>query len=161
MSNKEWGNATWALFHTLAQQIKEDEFIKERARLITFVKRTCAHLPCPVCAADASNIMSRAYDHLIETKDDFIEFLRQFHNIVNTKLNKPAMSAEEVTAKYTRARLDLILQNFFNILTISYGNMKMLVHSYQRQAFIREQKVYLDSLLTKCVGNNLNNSTGD
>ncbi len=61
------------------------------------------------------------------------------------------MSAEEVTAKYTKARLDLILQNFFNILTVSYGNMKMLIHSYQRQNFIRDQKSYLDSLLSKCV----------
>ena len=34
MSNKEWGSATWILFHTLAQQIKEDEFIKELMELM-------------------------------------------------------------------------------------------------------------------------------
>ena len=151
MSTKEWGNATWILFHTLAQQIKEDEFIKEKPRLIRFVQSTCAHLPCPVCAADASGIIGRAYIDKIKTKDDFIEFLRQFHNIVNTKLHKPAMSAEEVSSKYKKARLDLVIQNFFNILTVSYGNMKMLIHSYQRQNFIRSQKDYLDSLLSKCV----------
>ena len=151
MSNKEWGSATWILFHTLAQQIKEDEFIKEKDRLIKFVKSTCLHLPCPVCAGDASKIISRAYTNQIETKDDFIEFLRQFHNIVNTKLNKPSMSAEEVASKYKGARLDLAIKNFFNVLTVSYGNMKMLIHSYQRQHFFRTQRDYLNSLLPKCV----------
>ena len=151
MSNKEWGNATWILFHTLAQQIREDEFIKEKDRLIRFIQNTCAHLPCPVCAAHASSVVSRAYINQIKTKEDFIEFLRQFHNIVNTKLNKPAMSAEEVSSKYKRARFDLVIRNFFNTLTVSYGNMKMLIHSYQRQHFIRSQKSYLDSLLSKCT----------
>jgi hypothetical protein len=151
MSNKEWGNATWILFHTLAQQIREDEFIKERTRLINFIRETCAHLPCPKCAADATRIMSRAYIDRIETKDDLIEFLRQFHNIVNTKLNKPAMSAEEVETKYKRAKTHMVVKNFFNILSISYGNMKMLIHSYQRQNFIRSQQDYLNNLQTKCI----------
>jgi hypothetical protein len=151
MSNKAWGNATWILFHTLAQQIKEDEFIKEKSRLINFVKRTCTHLPCPKCAADATRIVSRAYVDRIETKDDFIEFLRQFHNIVNTKLQKPALSAEEVELKYKRAKIHLVIQNFFSILSVSYGNMKMLIHSYQRQQFIRSQQEYLNNLLTKCI----------
>ncbi len=150
MSTKEWGNATWFLFHTLAQQIREEEFSNEKSRLIRFVQNTCSHLPCPVCAADASHIISRAYVDKIKTKDDFIEFLRQFHNIVNTKLDKPAMSAEEVNTKYKKARLDLVIKNFFNLLTVSYGNMKMLIHSYQRQNFIRTQKDYLNSLIPKC-----------
>ena len=151
MSSKEWGTATWTLFHTLAAQIKDEHFIREKDRLMRFIVSTCAHLPCPVCSADASRIVSRAYVSKIQTKQDFIEFLRQFHNIVNTKLNKSAMSAEEVIAKYKRARLDLVIQNFMRVLTISYGNMRMLIHSYQRQHYFRKQKEYLDSLLPKCI----------
>ena len=151
MSNKEWGNATWILFHTLAQQIREDAFIKEKDKLISFITRTCAHLPCPVCAGDATRTVSRAYISKIQTKQDFIEFLRQFHNIVNTKLHKPTMSAEDVDKKYKRARLDLVIQNFLKVLTVSYGNMRMLIHSYQRQHYFRTQKEYLDSLLPKCI----------
>jgi len=151
MSSKEWGTATWILFHTLAAQIKDEHFIREKDKLIRFIVSTCGHLPCPVCAADASRIVSRAYITQIHTKQDFIEFLRQFHNIVNTKLSKPGMSSEEVITKYKRARLDLVIQNFLRILTVSYGNMKMLIHSYQRQHYFRMQKEYLESLLPKCT----------
>ncbi len=150
MSNKEWGNATWILFHSLAEQIKEESFNEERQGLINFVRNTCNFLPCPVCSAHASNVMSRAYTANIKTKDDFIEFLRQFHNIVNSTLNKPIMSEKEVSEKYKLARLKLIIDNFLKTLSVSYGNMKMLVHSFQRQHYIRSQKSVLYRLLSKC-----------
>jgi hypothetical protein len=150
MSNQEWGNATWILFHSLAQQITEKAFTTKRLLLIKFVRDTCYHLPCPICSEHASNLLSKSYTNKIQTKDDFIEFLRQFHNIVNHKLNKPILSELEVGEKYKRARLNLVIQNFLNTLSISYGNMKMLIHSFQRQQYIRSQKSFLNEILVQC-----------
>ena len=96
MPTDKWGNATWLLFHTLAAQIDESKFEKNKNLLIEIITTTCAHLPCPTCTKDASNIIKRGNLHNIKTKSDFVEFLRQFHNIVNIKLHKKSYSAEEI-----------------------------------------------------------------
>lgn len=154
MSNKEWGNATWVLFHSLAQQITAEAFDREREYLIKFVINTCYHLPCPVCSNHASNLLSRSYTGEIQTKDDFIEFLRQFHNIVNATLNKPMMSEKDCHEKYKLAKLDLIIDNFLSTLSVSYGNMKMLVHSFKRQTYIRSQRSVLYRFRNSSKGGN-------
>lgn len=156
MSNSEWGNAAWILFHTLAQQIKEQEFPRQRTKLINFVVQTCSYLPCPVCAQSASAILNRAYLSKIVTKADFIEFVRQFHNIVNNKLHKPIMSVEDIGNKYNMSRLDIVIEHFLRTLSVSYGNMRMLVQSYQRQSYIRTQRPLLYALRNSCRGGSRN-----
>tara|TARA_Y100000591_G_scaffold126524_1_gene108399 strand:- start:18558 stop:19013 length:456 start_codon:yes stop_codon:yes gene_type:complete len=150
MSQKEWGNITWFLFHSLAERIKEEYFPVFKQRLITFITSTCDHLPCPICAGHATETLRKANIGLINTKGDFIEFLRQFHNIVNIKLKKSIFTKEEVLIKYKRGYLPLIIQQFFKVYTHNYKNMSALMSAFQRKLFITQQKAFLNTIIAYC-----------
>jgi hypothetical protein len=150
MPTKEWGNITWILFHTLAAQIKESNFSKSRNLLIEFVITTCNHLPCPVCTQDASNILKKANIQNIKTKENFIEFLRQFHNIVNLKLNNKTVSEDEIKNMYKKVHLVNIINNFIQLYAKPSGNMKLIIHSYQRQSYINKTVPILTNLIQQC-----------
>jgi len=145
-----WGNATWILFHTLSVQINSEKFKENKMELIEIIRSICTHLPCPICTADAINILNKAYINNIKTKEDFIEFLRQFHNIVNIKLGKQEFLKEEINKKYTRLNLINIINHFLNIFSKSSGNMKMIAYSFQRQKIIKELKPKLQKILIYC-----------
>ena len=111
----EWGNITWILFHSLAEKVSDDKFHEVRNTLIEIVRGICSHLPCPDCSNDATLILKQAYFENIKTKEHFIEFLRQFHNIVNIKLKKKQMNYEEVSIMYKQKNMTSVIHNFFNI----------------------------------------------
>jgi hypothetical protein len=139
MSNKEWGNITWKLFHSLAAQIKEDKFDEVKNELINIIIKTCKNLPCPFCSEHASNkVLKRAYTQNIKTKLHFIEFLRQLHNIVNLKLQKKTYSMEEINAMYVTENLGTIIPEFFRIYSIQYHNMRLMTNSMHRKIFLKE-----------------------
>ena len=100
MSSKIWGTYTWIFFHTLAEKIKEEHFESNRKDFINIIIKTCNHLPCPDCSEHATSTLKKANLENIKTKKHFIEFLRQFHNIVNIKINKKEMSEESIINLY-------------------------------------------------------------
>ena len=151
MPTKEWGNATWLLFHTIAAQIDETKFKEVRSELIDVIIVTCSHLPCPVCTQDASAILKKAYLHKIKTKDHFIEFLRQFHNIVNIKLDQKTFSKEEIENMYNNNNLITVTNNFVNLYLKPSGNMKMIIHTFQRQNFINKILPILKNIINNCL----------
>jgi hypothetical protein len=139
MSNKEWGNITWSLFHNLAARVKEDKFSEVKDKLINIVISTCNNLPCPICMEHASNhILKRAYIGNIKTKEHFIEFLRQMHNIVNIKLHKKNYTIEEIKDMYLNENLGSIINNFFRIYSIQYHNMRLMANSMNRKIFLKK-----------------------
>ena len=99
-AKKRWGNITWELFHTLAQNVNESKFSEIKTSLFNIIFYICQNLPCPYCSTEAVSILKKAYKNKISTKKDFIEFIRQFHNIVNIKLYKRIITEKEVTTLY-------------------------------------------------------------
>ena len=150
MPTDKWGNATWLLFHTLAAQIDEDKFNNNKIILIDIIVSTCSHLPCPICMNDAKKIISKANITNIQNKTDFIEFLRQFHNIVNIKLGNKTYSEEEIENMYAKINLVNIISQFIQIYSEPSGNMRMIVHSFQRKNFLKNIIPKLNKLITCC-----------
>lgn len=151
MPTKDWGNATWLLFHTIAAQIDETKFEKVKSQLIDVIIDTCDHLPCPMCTQDAGTILKKAYIHKIKTKDHFIEFLRQFHNIVNIKLDQKTFSKEEIKDMYNNMNLITISNNFVNLYLKPTGNMKMIIHTFHRQNFMNKIIPILKNIINNCL----------
>ena len=147
MSNKEWGNITWKLFHSLAAQINEEKFPEVRDKLINIIVKTCKNLPCPFCADHASNhVLKRAYINNIKTKKHLIEFLRQLHNIVNIKLQKRQLSMTEINDMYTNENLRNTIREFMRLYSIQYHNMRLMSHNMHRQQFLKDLIIDLNSV---------------
>ena len=80
-----WGEPTWFLFHTLAEKIKEEEFLNLRFELLGYIKKICGNLPCPTCAQHATKYLNGVNFNTIQTKKDLQFMLFSFHNDINKK----------------------------------------------------------------------------
>ena len=152
MSQKQWGNVTWILFHSLAEKINENRFSNVKNIFIDFIKDTCKNLPCPICSEHAVRALREVNFQLINSKADMIEFLRQFHNIVNIRIDNPIMSKEFVIETYKLAQLHIIINNFYKIYSHKYGNFQInsFNRANQRILFLRDAQIKLNILLKEC-----------
>ena len=132
LTKEEWGNATWYLFHTLAYKLK-DERIDILPLVIDFIITICNQLPCPDCKEHAQRYLKIRNIKNIKSKNELVEYLFNFHNIVNNNLNKPIFTLEQCNELYNRAKTDYIIRYFMNIMKKSTGNMNLMMNSFARQ----------------------------
>jgi len=142
MQKKVWGNATWYLFHTLAEKLKP-EFKSELPVLFSYIQLICNNLPCPTCQSHASETMMRVNKGTVtSSQESLINFLLFFHNSVNKRIGTPEFSKEALTM-YKNAITANIIQNFINVMSENLRNQKALLNSFHRQMFIKNFKNYI------------------
>ena len=152
MSQNVWGAITWLLFHSFAEKIHEEQFITIKDRFITFIKDTCLHLPCPICSSHAVEVLKQSNMKLINTKADMIEFLRQFHNIVNIKLDKPIIDKNYVITYYKNVNLNAVILQFIRAYSHKYGNyeIKAFQRANERRLYLKGAISNINSILPCC-----------
>lgn len=133
----EWGNITWIFFHTIAEKVDEKKFPEIKTKLINIIFGVCRNLPCPICSQDAIKILNKAYLNNIKTKAHFIEFLRQFHNIINIKLSKPTMTRDQIKQIYSNKKMNDVSNTFFSIYHTKSYNPKLLAQSIHRGIYFQ------------------------
>jgi len=127
MKKKDWGNAVWLLFHTLAEKLKI-EYIAELPILVSHITQICSNLPCPDCQNHAMNTMGRVNVSTITTsKDALIHFLWQFHNDVN-KRTKTVFYPKESLNIYKNANTKNVVNNIIRIMSATSNNEKTMLH---------------------------------
>ena len=146
MSKQEWGNATWYMFHTLAEKLKP-EFSSEAGELFRQIRMLCANLPCPDCTQHATDSLKNANVRAINSKENITEFIWQFHNKVNARTGKTQFSREECHRKYSLAITKIIFTNFISVFRMNARNDKAMMHSYRRQNSTKvfEKYIYANS----------------
>jgi hypothetical protein len=144
MKKQIWGNATWYLFHTLAEKLKP-EFKSELTILFTYIEIICNNLPCPTCQAHAKAVMSRAHKPLITSSQDNLKnYLWNFHNSVNKRIGLPEFTKDSLSL-YKRANTGNIIQNFINVMNENMRNEKAMLNSFQRQLFVKNFIQYINA----------------
>lgn len=148
MTKKEWSNATWLLFHTLAEKLKP-EFSAEVPVLFNHISRICNNLPCPDCQAHATQTIQRTRrTDVCSSRESLIHFLWQFHNSVSARLKLPFYPKEALTT-YTHANTMNVVRNFIAIMGRSSHNSRTMMNSFHRQRFMKEFTDYLQSNIRK------------
>tara|TARA_E500000178_G_C16790457_1_gene647755 strand:+ start:30 stop:494 length:465 start_codon:yes stop_codon:yes gene_type:complete len=152
MSQKQWGNITWILFHSLAESIDPNLFIQAKPLVILFINNTCKNLPCPICSEHAVSLMKSADVKNITSKADLIEFLRQFHNIVNINTNKENFEKIDIIKKYKNPKILLIISEFNKIYSVNYNNFNTnsMIRSNNRKFFLQSNNNLLKQILKFC-----------
>ena len=146
MSKKEWGNATWYLFHTLAEKIDEKYYLKNNKTFFEIINLICKHLPCPTCAEDSTDILKNVNLNAINTKENLKQFFFEFHNKVNKKLGKQIFEVE-ILSKYKLARTQNIIINFLNKYFIHQYNEKLMAFNYSKSQIEGTLKTYLYAMM--------------
>jgi hypothetical protein len=140
---QKWGNATWYLFHIIAEKMTDDIFNKESVNLIGLLRQICNTLPCPDCANHATKYFQKVNFDLIKNKEDFKIFIFDFHNQVNTRVNKPKFTIEELNNKYKNTNLKNSIHFFINNYFTKTNNERMFLYSYQRNLIKHKLYSYL------------------
>ena len=133
---KSWGTCTWYLFHTLAEKIKEEEFIKQKPQLLLLIKSICYNLPCPECASHAKIKINTLNESAIKSKHNLKMMLMSFHNEVNISLGKPVFTENELNEKYKSANTTLIVQYFLQIWGKKSHNPKLMSEDLHKSRVI-------------------------
>lgn len=136
-----WGPEIWNFFHTMAEKIKEDDFITLGPQLFYHIKRICSHLPCPACSEHAKRFFKNAPPNAFSTKKGLKEGLFVFHNVVNRRKQKPIQSLE-LLDQYKTHNVVRAYERFIRVYK-TRGNMKLLTDSFQRQMIITDLKRWL------------------
>lgn len=139
MTTKDvWGPATWTLFHTLAEKVNDEHFNEIKTDLFLFIKRICFNLPCPDCAAHATQTISKVSPSSFENKQQLKTFLFNFHNSVNARTGKPAFSFEELNSKYARANTFVVVPYFIKVYSYRNTNVRLLINSFHKDILIKD-----------------------
>jgi hypothetical protein len=120
----KWGPPIWFLFHTIAEKIKEDQFLKLKPELISNIITICTNLPCPTCAAHATDYMKSVNFNTIRSKEDLKTLFFNFHNSVNIRKGYAIFSRSELNDKYSKA----VTANILNYFIIHFQNKHKSIH---------------------------------
>jgi hypothetical protein len=148
MKKKEWGNAVWLLFHTLAEKLKP-EYTSELPLLVSHISQICNNLPCPDCQQHASQTMDRTNKSTISaSKEALIDFLWQFHNDVNRRI-KTVFYAKEALDKYKTANTYNVVKQFISIMQAVANNEKTMLYGFHRSLYMKQFIDYINKNIYK------------
>lgn len=138
-----WGPPTWFFFHTLAEKVKPELFLEYRAALFGIITDVCKNLPCPSCSMHASQYIDKINVNSLQSKDDLIKMLFDFHNNVNVRTNKPLFSYHELRLKYKQANFINIVNHFIYYYKMEHHAIRMIADDMYRK---RSAKTIIDWL---------------
>jgi hypothetical protein len=139
---EEWGPATWTLFHTLAEKMKDEAYPVVGRGLFSLIFRICGLLPCPDCSRHAKDFLSKVNPASLKTREEFRNMLYLFHNMVNKRKGKPLYNSEGLPS-YKDKNLVQVMNQFLRHYN-NRGNMQMLTESFQRQFIVADLKKWVN-----------------
>lgn len=148
MKKKDWGNAVWILFHTLAEKIKP-EYTEELIVIVSHITSICSNLPCPDCQQHASRVMAQVNKTAIAaSKETLIDFLWKFHNDVNKRTKAPFYTKEALD-KYKTANTINVIKYFIQIMSKTSNNEKTMLHGFHRNLYMKKFIEYINANIDK------------
>ena len=84
---KNWGSNIWIFLHTFSVKIKNELFNENKLMILSFIELIFTNLPCTICKKDSLLYFNQKKE-TINSKNDLILFIFDFHNNVNLKLDK-------------------------------------------------------------------------
>jgi len=81
---------------------------------------------------------------LLANKEQFQEFMVDFHNVVNVRKGKPVFTYQQAEEKYKLAKTSQVIQYFFKIYgEKSNGNLRLLTNSFHKQILLSDFSAWI------------------
>lgn len=146
-----WGEPTWALFHVLAEKVKDEDFPAIRAELLEVIYAICSNLPCPDCANHASMYLNDIRYKNIQTKEQLKNMLWSFHNTVNKKKDFPQFPREQLETKYAAYPLIPVLHAFMVKFQDKHRSIRMIADDFHRSKIAERLKKWFNERISSFV----------
>lgn len=139
----KWGEPVWLLLHTLCEKVKSDSFSEIRQGFLNIIYIICTNLPCPECSAHAKTYLDGNQFIAIQTKDQLIRFIFDFHNSVNSRKGFPIFKYQDLQ-KYSTAITVNIIYNFMNSYNVKNHSIHMISNDVYRGRMIETIKKWFN-----------------
>jgi hypothetical protein len=106
---------TWIFLHCFAEKINENIYVENKEECFNFLLKIYGNMNCDMCSTHSIIYLNNNKQN-IETKDKLINYLFEFHNIVNLKLRKKVFE-KEILQKYKCANIENIFMNYTSRMT--------------------------------------------
>ena len=146
-----WGEPTWALFHVLAEKVKDEDFSAIRVELLEVIYMICANLPCPDCANHAAMYLNDIRYKNIQTKEQLKHMLWTFHNVVNKKKNFPLFPRDQLETKYAAYPLIPTLYAFMVKFQDKHRSIRMISDDFHRSKIAVKLKRWFNDRISSFV----------
>ena len=135
MSPKQWGTPTWIFMHTLVANIKSSSFPIIGKQMIYHIINICRNLPCPDCTIHATSFWKTVIIKNIKTKEDLINVIFVFHNLVNKRKKNAHFIYSDLT-KYENTNIIASYNNFYKNFNTN-GNMTLINDAFRRNLALK------------------------
>lgn len=98
-TTKEWGPKVWYVMHLFSYKYPENPSNEEKNSAKQFYKSNISLLPCQNCKNSALKYIENN-PVTVNNKNDLINWVLNFHNFVNKKLNKVEWTRKELDNKF-------------------------------------------------------------
>jgi hypothetical protein len=146
VSKKQWGQAIWFLFHTLAYKLNDDQHVNV---LMKQIFNMCHNLPCSECSNHASAIIKTVNQQNIDTREKLIKLMLDFHNIINKRLGTDEFKMEQHNELYSTANTRKIIDNYIIIMRYNNYTERGMLHSFKRRQCLNDFIKYINGNLSK------------
>lgn len=140
-----WGKHIWFFFHTIAEKIKEEQFLVLRHELLNIIFSVCSNLPCPTCAEHAKEYIKQNNFMAIQTKDELKRALFVFHNTVNQRKKYPLFTWEELNTLYPKAVLPQMIHNFLIFFNMKSKSIRLVADEVHRQNLSKSIRMWFQN----------------
>jgi hypothetical protein len=136
----KWGGITWVFLHTLSYKVHPEHYKQVKMILWDHIKQLCSSLPCPDCAAHATQYLKKI--PIPETKEQLVRVLVDFHNAVNRKLGKPFFHSQEFN-KYSTVDLSMAFYACKHVIKTQPYNPRMIMNKLTTHDRLTKFQVWL------------------
>ena len=126
-----WGRPCWIFFHTLAEFINEEYYLKNYKYIFEIIKEIMYQIPCPFCRSHALYKIRITKMNEIDNKEKLKIYFLNFHNEVNRQ-NKQTVHSNLILDKYKNFNLMNSYKNFLKLFYTSYYAGSGLGNAYTR-----------------------------
>ena len=141
MSPTAWGPSTWMFMHTLVAKIKDSSFPIIGQKLINVLIQICNNLPCPECAQHSKHFWAKVRTTNISTKNDLVNLIFVFHNMVNKRKNYTLFKYENLAYYDSKNIIDTY--NLFSKNFNTHGNMNLINDSFHRNIMLSSLRSWM------------------
>lgn len=111
-----WGPTAWMYLHLLSLSYPDDPSKEQRENIKQFLVYFGKTLPCEKCSNHfKENIRNYNLDKVLNSKNNFIDFVWKLHNKVNKNLNREKFPFNKFIDSY-RKLIDNKDSNIFNVI---------------------------------------------
>lgn len=141
--SKAWGMPTWIFLHTLLAQMPPPLYSEET---LAQIKLLCSVLPCPDCAAHATEYLSRISFQQVPTLEACRVMLWSFHNTVNLR-KRTAIFPYDKMEIYMKTNLAIVYKVFLAEFNRPRQIPKLFIDSMMRRRIMQQFQSWMNKMV--------------